>query len=121
MANRNIEQGQSPSTRAVHHRGQNISVALTRPAAPTRSSFLFLFLFFFILQRSLATSGAMIASFFVRPQTTPAARAPRDPIVALQEPAATTRATPVAAASPAAAKVSAVPAQLVAPRAPALQ
>ena len=54
----NIEQGQSPSARVAHHRGQNASVALVKPAAPTRCAGM-----------PLATSGASIASFFVRAQT----------------------------------------------------
>ena len=32
----NIEQGQSPSTRAAHHRGHNTFVAPAKPAAPKR-------------------------------------------------------------------------------------
>ena len=109
MENNNIKQGQSPSARPAHHRGQNTSVAPARPAAPTRSAGV-----------PLATSGAMIASFFVRLQTTPAARAPQAPTVALEEPATATRATPAAAATPAPATVAAVPAQLVVSQAPAL-
>ena len=115
MESNKSEQGQSPSARAAHHRGQNTYVAPARPAAPTRSAGV-----------PLATSGATIASFFVRPQTTPAARAPQAPIASLQEPATATRATPAAAASPASATVPAVPAelvtpaQLITPQAPAL-
>ena len=57
----NIEQGQSPSVRAAHHRGQNTFVAPARPAAPTRSAGVLL----------AKSTGATIASFFVRTQTTP--------------------------------------------------
>ena len=81
-----------------------------RPTAPTRSTGV-----------PLATRGAVIAAFFVRPQTTPAARAPQAPAAALEEPATATRVTPAVAASPApATAVSAVPAQLVAPQVPSL-
>ena len=107
----NIEQGQSPSPRPARHCcGLKTSVAPARPATPVRSASL-----------PLAKSGATIASFFVRPQATPAARAPQAPTAALEEPATATRSTPAAAASPApAAAVSAVPAHLVAREAPAL-
>ena len=60
MESNNNEQGQSPSTRAAHHRGQNTSVAPAKPASPTRSTGV-----------PAVTSRATIASFFVRPQTTP--------------------------------------------------
>ena len=102
--NDNIQQEQSPSARAVHHRGQNAAVAPEKPAAPTRSS-----------GASLATSGTTIASFFVRPQTTPAAPAPQAPAASLGEPATATRATPATTAIPAPATVSAVPAMLSPP------
>ena len=86
MESNKSEQGQSPSARAAHHRGQNTYVAPARPAAPTRSAGV-----------PLATSGATIASFFVRPQTTSAARAPQAPTAAREEPATATRATPATA------------------------
>ena len=54
----------------------------------------------------LATSRITIALFFVRPQSTLAARTPQAPTAALEDPATATRSTPAAAASPAPAKVS---------------
>ena len=52
-----IEQAQSPCTRTAHHHGQNAVVTPEEPAAAARSA-----------GASLAMSGAMIASFIVRPQ-----------------------------------------------------
>ena len=80
MVENTIEQGQSPSARAAHHRRQNTSVAPAGPAAPRRSAGV-----------PLATSAAAIAPFFVRPKTTPTARAPQAPTAALEEPATATR------------------------------
>ena len=56
----NIEQELSPSARAAHHRGQMNSVVPARPGAPITSAGVL-----------LATSGATMASFYVRPHTPP--------------------------------------------------
>ena len=105
----NIEQGQSPSTRAAQYRGQNESEAPAKPAAPTRPA-----------DAPQATSGATIAFFFARPHTTPAIPASQGPTAARDEPATAARAAPGTAASAAPATVSAVPAPPVTPQASVL-
>ena len=57
----NIEQAQSPSARAGHHRGQNAAAAPEKPAAMAQSA-----------GSSLTTSGiTIVSSFFCLPTTPP--------------------------------------------------